>query len=64
MTLAQIYSQFTRGSQGFCKAVETYCGFGISLDETKRIAEKAETAEDFQRIWEFEDWWTDEKAAA
>ena len=64
MALEQIYSQFTRGSQGFCKAVETHCGFNTSLDETKRISEKAETADDFQRIWEHEDWWTDAKAAA
>lgn len=61
MTLSQIYSQFTRGSQGFCRAVETHCGFNTSMDETKRIADKAETAEDFERIWESDDNWTDEK---
>ena len=60
MTLAEIYDAFTPGSLGFCKAVETYCGFGISLDEIERIANLAADAEDFQSIWENDDSWTDE----
>ena len=64
MTLADIYSQFTRGSQGFCIAVETHCGFGISRDEIKRIAEVAETAAMFEATWDATDWWADAKAAA
>lgn len=64
MTLAQIYTEYTRGSQGFCIAVETHCGFCISRDEIQRIAERAETPEQFQAIWDNEDWWTDAKAEA
>lgn len=61
MTLNEIYAQFTIGSTGFVNAVSSHCGFDTSRDETKRIAEKAPTAEDFQRIWENEDWWIDAK---
>lgn len=59
MTLAQIYASFTPGSTGFVQAVSSHCGFGTSSEETRRIAEKAETAEEFERIWQNEDWWTD-----
>lgn len=59
-TLTDIYNECTPGSQGFCIAVETHCGFNTSRSETARIAERAETAEEFQRIWQDEDSWTDE----
>lgn len=60
MTIEQIYSNFTTGSQGFCIAIETHCGFQTSRAETKRIAAKAKTAAEFQSIWENDDSWTDE----
>lgn len=60
MSLNQIYAEFTPGSQGFCIAVETNCGFNTSRDETARIASRAQTAEQFEQIWSDEDWWTDE----
>ena len=59
MTLSEIYAAYVPGSDGFCKAVDTHCGFCTSFDETKRIAERATSAEDFQKIWENEDRWTD-----
>jgi hypothetical protein len=59
MTIADIYREFTRGSPGFAAAVETNCGFGISRDEITRIANNADTAEHFQKIWENESWWKD-----
>lgn len=59
MTLADIYSEYTPGSLGFVIAVETHCGFAISRDEIRRIAEKARSAEEFRFIWENEDWWQD-----
>ena len=61
MTLTDIYSEFVAGSQGFCDAVRTHCGFGISTTEIERIAERAKDADDFQRIWENDDSWTDEQ---
>lgn len=60
MTLAQIYAQFTPGSQGFCIAVADLCGFGISRDEIRRIAENSPTAEQFEAAWEGDDWWSDD----
>tara|TARA_R110000868_G_scaffold315954_1_gene576800 strand:+ start:989 stop:1180 length:192 start_codon:yes stop_codon:yes gene_type:complete len=59
MTIEQIYTKFTAGSQGFVTAVETDCGFGCSATEIKRITAKAKDAFDFQRIWENDDSWTD-----
>jgi hypothetical protein len=64
MTLADIYTEFTTGSQGFVKAVSSHCGFDISNREIRRISTKAETAEQFQAIWANEDWWTDENNAS
>lgn len=61
MTLTEIYAEFTPGSTGFAQAVWSHCGFAISLDEIKRIGAAAQSAEEFQRIWENEDWWVDEK---
>jgi hypothetical protein len=57
--LDRIYAEFTRGSQGFCSEVSTWCGFDISRAEIARIAERAETPAQFQAIWADEDWWTD-----
>ncbi len=59
MKLTEIYQQFTVGSNGFCIAVETHCGFGISRAEIMRIAELADDADAFQRIWKGDDSWTD-----
>ena len=59
MTLDTIYATYTPGSQGFCIAVETHCGFQTSRTETARIAECAATAEEFQTIWENDDSWHD-----
>lgn len=60
MTIAEIYAEYTAGSTGFVIAVETHCGYDISRTEIARIAEAAKTAEEFERVWENEDWWTDE----
>ena len=60
MTLSEIYTQYTAGSTGFVIAVESHCGFNTSREETARIAERAQTAEEFETIWQNEDWWTDE----
>jgi hypothetical protein len=60
MTIEQIYNEYTPGSQGFCIAVETHCGFQTSRTETARIAAKAPTAAEFQSVWENDDSWTDE----
>lgn len=60
MTIAEIYTAYTAGSTGFVIAVETNCGYDISRTEIARIAEVATTAEEFERVWENEDWWTDE----
>ena len=59
MNIQDIYAAHTVGSLGFCKAVETHCGYGLSLEEIKRIAEIAKTPEDFERIWEDEAGWPD-----
>lgn len=64
MTLLQIFDTYTAGSPGFCKAVQTHCGFNASLAEIKRIADLADTAEKFQQVWENDDSWTDENNAA
>lgn len=63
MTLNNIYNEYVVGSQGFCIAVETHCGFEISRTEIERIAERAETAERFEHIWENQTWWADDGKA-
>lgn len=60
MTLEQIFADFTKGSQGFVKAVEMHCGFNASATEIARIADKSTDAQSFQAIWEGQDDWTDE----
>lgn len=57
--LSRIYREFTRGSTGFCREVETWCGYNISINEITRIAARAATAEEFAAIWENSEWWTD-----
>lgn len=57
--LSEIYTEYKSGSQGFCIAVETHCGFNISRDEIERIGDAAGTAEEFYNTWENETWWTD-----
>lgn len=57
MTLEKIFDQYTIGSDGFVAAVQTYCGFNISNDEVRRIAETAKTANEFQDIWENKAYW-------
>ncbi|NGO64177.1 hypothetical protein G6N76_10860 [Rhizobium daejeonense] len=59
MTIETIYEEFSRGSNGFIKAVQTHCGYDISDTEIERIAARAETAAEFDRIWQNEDFWTD-----
>jgi len=60
MTIENIYNEYPRGSLGFVIAIETHCGFGISRSESQRIGDLAETAADFQTIWENDDSWTDD----
>lgn len=62
--LETIFADFRPGSQGFVQAVATNCGFEISDDEIRRISTRAETADQFQTIWENEDWWTDKNNSA
>jgi len=57
MTIAEIYNSFNIGSEGFCRAVETHCGYDILREQVARIAERAKTAEEFHNIWANEAWW-------
>lgn len=57
--LIAAYAEFNAGSQGFCIAVETNCGFEISRAEIERIADRAATPAEFVRIWENENDWRD-----
>jgi hypothetical protein len=59
MTITEIFAQFRKGSQGFVQAVQDYCGYDCSHEEIARIAERANNADEFQTIWENEDWWAD-----
>jgi hypothetical protein len=52
MTLQDIYDNFTAGSPGFVNAVQSHCGFNMSDEEIKLIAELARNAAEFERIWE------------
>lgn len=62
-TLIDIYATYTPGSDGFCAVVESHCGFNASREEIARIAKAASTPEEFQRLWENEDWWSDNTEA-
>ncbi len=59
MTLAEIYETYQIGSSGFVRAVEQLYAYNITRTEIERIAAKAPTAEEFQRIWENDDDWLD-----
>ena len=59
MNIHEIYTTFSAGSRGFVMAVQSHCGFNASDDEIERIAELADTAEEFQSVWENDDSWTD-----
>lgn len=59
MKLNEIYNEFSVGSEGFVRAVETHCGFCISREEIERIALIAPTAEDFQNVFDNVTSWTD-----
>ena len=59
MTLIDIYAEFSIGSRGFIRAIQTNAGLDISDQEIERIAARARTAEEFEAIWSGEDWWTD-----
>jgi hypothetical protein len=62
MTMSEIFDQFSKGSPGFIKAVQTYhSGYECSDDEIARIASRAADAAEFDTIWENEDWWADDK---
>ena len=63
MTINEIATEFTWGSTGFVRAIETHCGLGASRSEIERIAARASTPEEFMAIWEDEDGWTDANAA-
>lgn len=49
--LTEAYEEFTAGSQGFVKFVETHCGYDSSAEVIEAIADVAKTAEEFDRIW-------------
>lgn len=55
--LSEIYQQFTRGSEGFCRAVESQCGFDLTREQIRAIAKRAKNAEEFHSIWANEDRW-------
>ena len=59
MSIHEIYTTFSAGSRGFVSAVQSHCGFYASDAEIGRIAELADTAEEFQSVWENDDSWTD-----
>jgi hypothetical protein len=59
MTLHEIYDEYDPGSEGFCRAVETHCGYQMTREEIERIGDVAKTPEEFDRIWEDHGWWCD-----
>ncbi len=63
MTLQEIYTEYRPGSQGFCIAVESHCGYDMSREEIERIGDKATNPEEFKRIWRDEIWWTDDSVS-
>ena len=63
MTLHEIYDTYRPGSEGFCVAVETHCGFETSREETALIAAASPDARSFKATWENMDWWKDASAA-
>ena len=61
MTIAEIYAEYTPGSDGFAIAVRDHCGFDMSREEIKRLGAVANSAEEFEDQWKNDDWWADEK---
>lgn len=59
MTLEEIFREFTPGSVGFIKAVQTHCGMDISDSEIARLASECPTWWAFEDAWENETWWMD-----
>jgi hypothetical protein len=62
-TFDQIAAECRWGSEGFVRAVETYCNLQISREEIRRIAGSSTCPKEFMAIWHDGDWWTDENAA-
>lgn len=58
MNITEIYAEFEIGSTSFIRAVQSHCGFNCSDEEIERIAKRAANGDEFQKIWENEDWWT------
>lgn len=59
MTLSEMTTALNEARQG--QFGSDYAGFfDISTSEAERIAERASSADEFEAIWETEDWWTDE----
>ena len=59
MTLEEIFDAHKRGSNAFTIAVEQHCGFDISRMEIVRLSNEAWNAEQFQAMYDNDDWWTD-----
>lgn len=58
MTLNEMTQALNEMKQG--RFGTDYAGFyGISIVEADRIAERAESAEQFEDIWESDSWWKD-----
>lgn len=57
--LKSLYKKYSRGSSGFIKNFDWVGAFDISDNEAERIANKAKTASQFEKIWQNEDWWKD-----
>jgi hypothetical protein len=62
MTIEEIYEEYTPGSVGFVKAVQTHYAFDLSEAEIERIATHPDVrnADDFDRHVDDNDWWEDE----
>ncbi len=58
--LNTIYDEFTIGSKGMIRAIQTHCGLDISDAECARILHWAKTASEFERLFENADWWRDD----
>ena len=59
-TLAEIYTEYTPGSTGFCAAVQTQCdGYQLSDAEIERLAARCKTAAEFDAAWHSDTWWCD-----
>jgi hypothetical protein len=59
MTLEEIFHEFTPGSVGFIKAVQTHAGMDITNSEIARLASECPDWWSFEDAWENETWWMD-----